>query len=207
MEWIKALHNEAHDLWQRAGANPDGYAIFYSPVTTNPPLLIIGYNPGGDTQSFKEPPTAPPQQHDYIVDNYSMAKRIRYIFEAAGILNILEKSVKTNLYYFRSKSAATLKELDEERKNFCLSWTKQIIDHLKPTVILAEGFKTFSELIRLLKVKQISQENMDDKAVMLFSEYNGIKLIGIPHPTGARGYKNEHWRTIGPLIRDVTLGR
>lgn len=205
MEWLTTLYKETHNRWNEMGSNPQGYAVFYSPVVINPELLIIGYNPGGDESSFVEIPKHPPADHDYIKGNYPMANRMRYIFQSAGILPLLENSVKTNLYFFRSNNASGIGDLSEDVKEFCLSQTKQIIDTLTPRMILVEGFETFSEVLKLLRSQQSREIPFNGRAVMLVSDYKGIKLLGIPHPTGARGLTNDHWKEVGRLIKIETI--
>lgn len=205
MEWLKTLYDNTREIWEKNGKSSSGYAIFYSPVATNPELLIIGYNPGGDESSFVEIPEHPPAEHDYITGNYPMANRMRYIFQSAGILPLLENSVKTNLYFFRSNNASGIKDLSEDMKEFCLSQTKQIIDTLTPRMILVEGFETFSEVLKLLRSEQSREIPLNGRVVMLVSDYKGIKLLGIPHPTGARGLTNEHWKEVGRLIKIETI--
>jgi hypothetical protein len=206
MEWITSLYKNTREVWENNGKNSSGYAIFYSPVVNNPNLLIVGYNPGGDERSFKDLPEHPPAEHDYIQGNYRMANRMRYIFQSAEILPVLEKSVKTNLFFFRSKDMSGIKGLEAETKSFCLSQTKQVIDKLKPANILIEGFKTFRELLNLLQLKQTREVSFKDRRVMLTSDYNGTKLIAIPHPTGARGLTNDHWKEVGRLINMEMIG-
>lgn len=203
MKWIQELYEQTHDLWQQTGKDSSGYSIFYSPVVSNPKLLIIGYNPGGDKSSFNENNTEPPKQHDYIVGNYRMAQRMKFIFESAGILPELNASVKMNLIYFRSKNIKSLKH-STETIEYCYIQSKMVIDELRPDLIVVEGFSTFTELSRLLKIEEHNRTHFRGKCILLHSCYINSKVIAIPHPTGARGITNEHWRKIGESIREAT---
>lgn len=204
MKWIQELYEQTHRLWQQTGMESSGYSIFYSPVVSHPKLLIIGYNPGGDKSSFNENNTEPPKQHDYIVGNYRMARRMRFIFESAGILTELKESVKMNLIYFRSKNIKGLKHSPQSIK-YCYDQTKMVIDELHPDLIIVEGLSTFTELGKLLKLEEQNRTHFNSKCILIHSCYGDgdSKVIAIPHPTGARGLTNEHWRRIGKSIRDT----
>jgi len=202
MEWINTLYKNTRAVWEKNGKNSSGYAIFYSPVVDNPELLIMGYNPGGDEGDFSSIPMTPPAEHDYICGNYKMANRMRYIFESANMLENLQNSVKMNLIFFRTKSASTVKQLPAENVTFCYSQTKKIIDSLAPKTILVEGLETFDKLIGLLGVKRMKEhKNIRKKTLMRYSTYNGIKVLGIPHPSGSHGLYNDDLLEIGHLIQ------
>jgi hypothetical protein len=87
--WINQLYEETERLWEKH-KNPSGYAIFYSPVLINPKIVIIGYNPGGDKQSFSaDNHSRPPDEHEYLKKEYLLAKRMYHIFQYAGLTDEL----------------------------------------------------------------------------------------------------------------------
>lgn len=201
MQWVDSLYSSMRQLWEKKGKPSSGYDIFYSPVIMNPEVLIIGYNPGGDSSSFTVIPEKPPAEHGYLNGEYDMAKKMRQLFASAGISQKLDKSVKINLFFFRTRNAAEVRKLDDESKSFCLTQTKQVIDTILPKAILVEGFETFEQLAHLLKIKQEKEVKFLDSALMLFSNYNGIPILGIPHPTGAWKFTGEHWDEVARLLK------
>ena len=54
-KWSEGFTEEVYREWKENYNNLEtGIKTFYTPVTENPPLMIIGYNPGGDKKSFQK---------------------------------------------------------------------------------------------------------------------------------------------------------
>jgi len=184
----------------------NGFAVFYSPFNRNPDLMIIGHNPGKGKDdgkfNWKDEATIP-DVHDYIKMEYSLAIRQNNLWNEMGRLEILRKSIKINLLFFKSKNIAEWNSVEEEiRKpleNFCIDKVKEIIEHVKPKKILCEGVGTFDIFInRVLKTKAQPGEirNHKNKRLFISAIYNDVYIIGIPHPTGARGISREDLKII-----------
>lgn len=146
--WINQLYEDTERLWEKY-KDPNGYAIFYSPVFVNPKIMIIGYNPGGDERSFlANNHCAPPDKHEYLKKEYPLAKRMDKIFQYAGLTNELGRTVKLNLNFFRSKKAADMADKHELR-DFSEQHVLKIIERLDPGMIITEGLATFDRLMIL----------------------------------------------------------
>ncbi|BAI80362.1 hypothetical protein DEFDS_0886 [Deferribacter desulfuricans SSM1] len=213
-KWALNLLEEVKNVWEIASSKDknnivekNGFAVFYSKVRKNPELMIIGYNPGGGDKDFNiEDVFNLEKEHEYIKysgknnknEKYKTAVVMYNLFEEIGKLELLEKSVKLNLIFFRSKSKKEWLSLDKELRisleQFCFGKVKEIVDYINPKIILLEGLETFdlfiSEILNkrygVTKVKITSVYAYSDKSCRrLFAktEFNGKKLLGIIHPS------------------------
>jgi uracil-DNA glycosylase len=202
MEWIKELYNETNSIWKEYGKHESGYAIFYSPVLYNPKIMIIGYNPGGGNNSFNEnDQLAPPMEHDYLISNYRLATNMKKIFAAAGMLDEFGNTVKLNLIFFRSRRADDLQ--NRNLIEFCNERVTMIIAELNPETIITEGFKTFSKLIGLCKGEILKDIPNYHNRIIQEGQIGKIKVIGLKHPSGARGLSGEVFQAMGENIKDI----
>lgn len=191
-QWAKTLTSDVDKIWSEHSFLKDGFAVFYSPVVPNPELLIVGFNPGGDSSSFdRARANQIPEQHEYLCESYAIAKKMRALFESIEELPVLERSVKTNLLFFRSPSIAHWNKVDPQYRSkletFCASKIKEMAAVLRPRFILAEGIKTYTHLRTLLELQ--SEEKVTkskNRTLFVSTENSSIHLLGIIHPTGAR---------------------
>lgn len=200
MQWIEQLYAETHARWLAEGADPNGYAIFFSPVVLRPRLAVIGYNPGGDGLLFQKYAAGPPTVHEYTLQNFRLAVQMRKIFGAAGMMDELEKSVKFNLIFYRSRRAALLKNKTLIR--FSEAQTVDIIKRIQPSFILTEGFATFNRLVQLMDGKLLHQHFYGNRCFFQQGQIGNIILLGILHPTGAIGISDEMLAETGKLIKE-----
>ena len=82
------------------------------------------------------------------------------------------------------------------------------MDRLKPKLILAEGFKTYDKLIRLTNGKDEKNDKLyhnnksgKDRRIIKIGNVNGLKIIGIIHPSGGYGISDEMLTEIGKNIK------
>jgi hypothetical protein len=190
LPWISQLYEETHQHWQNTGRDPNGYAIFYSPVSDRPKLLIIGYNPGGSTEDFQESNVGVPSQHEYIHQDYPLAKKMRGIFHTRCLKELLDTSVKLNLHYFRSRNDRSLRT-SEQLNNFFYYNTTRISQKLQPQMIVTEGFKTFEKLIGLLNAAETTPQYLNKRKILRAAWYDTTPIVGLLHPTGCRGVSKE----------------
>jgi hypothetical protein len=148
--WVENMYIEASQLWKEIGCPKRGYAIFYSPITINPELMIIGENPAGD-EDFDESKVGVPEKHDYEIYNYKIAENMKKIFGLANIISDLFVSVKLNLNFFATKNTSILnrQEYFSKTEKFSRAKVVETIDRIKPKRILAEGIATFDKLIEI----------------------------------------------------------
>lgn len=209
---FKALHEdlyrEVHQYWEnKRHVLPRTwdlrFGIFYSPIQNRPTLMIIGANPGFDTDDdtkcqprknlFYEwpPPDGRKKEH------WEIARVLRNFFRQDHHEEILHYSVVTNLLFFKSRclgrDAKTCQGWRDngnakdrhEIEDYCRDKVREIVRRLDPTRILALGMATWDKLaegqVRLLVVRPKRNVRL---AVMgtIFNK----DALGIIHPTGAR---------------------
>lgn len=200
--WVENLYKVTFEQWRKYDSNPSGYAIFYSPVVPKPDIMILGYNPGGASDSFNANEVKVPSEHDYIKGDYKLAQKMKIVFEELKPEISLENTLKLNLIFFRSKRASDF--VNKELINFCKEKVEEIIQKIEPKVIIAEGFKTFDTLLEIMKGKESQrdfEENNQKRIVRLGEISKHIRVIGLIHPSGARGVSNERLKIMGKFIR------
>lgn len=232
-EWGKGLLGRVGDRWQSARTdNPSveglesGWAVFYSPIRQHPDLMIIGTNPGGGKEHFDESEAlCIPTVHEYFDESldkagkhkndYRLAKASVKLFSSMGLAPLLKRSVKLNLLFFRSASINNGKDawqrvplkLRTDLELFCSNLVLEIIEVLKPRVILAESKDTYRKLRALLLLKPIFRETASAERPQCYlkTEFaGGLTLIGIDHLTGARVSKQDLEARIVLLAADLS---
>ena len=85
-------------------------------------------------------------------------------------------------------------------------FTLHILNEIKPKFIIAEGFKTFERLKKLLKgtEQQVINFNNNKKAILVIGKtHDSIPLIGMIHPSGARGISDLMLIEIGYNLKKI----
>lgn len=179
-----------------------GWAVFYSPIQLHPDLMIIGRNPGGGKDDFIE--ECFPAEHEYLTQNYPLARQMKGLFDSMKLDGLLRKSVKLNLLFFRSRSIKPKEpedqfawsnlplKLRQELETFCEDRVLEIIHELRPRIILAEGIETYGKLKQLLVKGRYFKDLGDDfeqqlnrRTVYARKKTTSLNLIGILHLSGA----------------------
>lgn len=209
-DWAENLVREVEQVWRQHPFLTAGYSVFYSPVQMNPKLMVIGFNPGGGTDSF-DPKQALkiPEKHEYFSEDYPLARRMRSTFESIEKLDLLENSVKTNLIFFRTRNVEEWETVEpvirKQLERFSMGKVVEIISTLKPKTLIAEGIETYTYLKRLLSLGD-KEESMQSQGRSLFIANDNMspRLLGIIHPTGAR-VNNSEWDKIRDALKTHLL--
>lgn len=197
-QWVESLYVETHQKWEQANSNESGYAIFYSPVKQDAKIALIGYNPGGiETPDMTD--IKVPKQHEYVERKYKLAQKVYKIFESADLIKELENSVKFNLIFFRSRKAIDFN--NDELINFSEQKVLEILQKINPKIIITEGFKTFDRLLRLYNGKELDAVYHNNRKIMKVSKINSQTILGMVHPSGARGISDAILQTLGKEIK------
>lgn len=215
-KWITNFNKQVYEKWKAISERniiikTNGFATFYSPVYYNPDILIFGFNPAGDFKkdNYNFNPNEAiiiPENHDYLTEDYEIARKMRDLF--CYNKGMLEKSVKTNFYYFRTKSAVELKSMNcfKEIEEFCRIKTIEIIEILKPKIIICEGIETFDLIINLLNITNNEPPILSEEKCRIFLKTRNdiIKVIGIIHPSGGRTRNifNKYFKAIQENLRN-----
>lgn len=91
-----------------------GIQVLFSPLKYKPKIMLIGINPGSGYFDWVGKPVKrykPLNFHEYFHYDYNLARQTREVFDSIDRLDILEGSVKTNVYYFATKSESELRRL------------------------------------------------------------------------------------------------
>lgn len=198
-----------------------GFAVFYSPVKENPEYMLIGINPGGDKGAFDEERELKIRsEHEYFVETYPLARKMRALFEKAGLERELKESVKTNLIFFRSECFRKKKNcndvwnniepnLRQTMESFCKEKILELIEIIKPRIILAESLYVFDRLLGMLhqKTQKLSDQFRFSKRgrlyqSFLFEDFYVRGIIGISHLTGSFLSHEEKLRLVELLEND-----
>lgn len=121
-----------------------------------------------------------------------------------------------NAVYFGSKTIAQLESLANAKPAIaqCLEYTKEVIhDIFQPKTIvcfsIADGFDALNKAFGFDSVISFypsriapNGTKLEGKWEMKLGIWNGIKVIGMPHPS-ARGISNDDWGTIAYALKNL----
>jgi hypothetical protein len=197
-KWGNSLIERVKKDKTQLSEKPLEFSIFYSPLKMNPKLMIIGDNPGG--QMGEPGLDAIPKEHEYIQQDYKIAKMMRDKIMKGEILhNILKESVKTNRIFFRTPKLDALDLLVNKNEiiEYCRNILNEIIRTIQPQNILAESFGTFRSLITNGETTILMKPN-STKPLLLLGQLDGIRVFGINHPSRASYHKinDEDWDSV-----------
>lgn len=174
------------------------YSILYGPYSEKPPILFIGINPGGDPDE-KYDCIDELEKFEYLTAEYTLAKRTRELFKNMKLYYLFEKSVKTNMFFFRTKDEGSLYNIfddKEDQKAFydkSYGWISRLIEMIKPNNIICESMGVFTELIKILKSEdwigfqyKLTYWMENNRSYLAFCESKNFNIIGISHLSGAR---------------------
>lgn len=197
---------------------------FQSPLPkSNIGLLIVGINPGG-SKSYKvmlqekskdfgkviEARTSEMlayEENMYAVKpqwetdnnlkgNDVMRAKLKRVFVTEQLQNILKNSTVMNLYYFNTQDTATLGNLSNAIKEFCINKTVEFIDITNPKLILF--FTTSDYELSKCRVKNIKSIGHYMKEGIL----NGRKVLAIPNPGYYKAYSYANGELMGNTIEE-----
>jgi hypothetical protein len=123
-----------------------GYRVMYGPPVMNPPILFIGYQPGGagpgDDDLSDERTPLWPAECDYAVKDWRLAKAMRRMFPG-----VLDRCTGLNAIFVRSPTVATYVrevgiDLRRETEAFCRPRVEAIVEALSPAIIVIIGFSS-----------------------------------------------------------------
>lgn len=184
-----------------------GIKVFYSPVTSRPSLLIIGYQPGGDEEDFKKESKADfekgdfrlPEANEYIERDYLLAEKVKDLFGFKGGMDILKKSVVFQLIFFRAPSIDVwIQEaggLRREMEDFCFQKVEEILRKIEPKRILVLGMGTYDALKKIFggdcEERNCLPRRKTGERMCVRASFGGHEILAVMHPSGARIKKED----------------
>lgn len=215
-EWAESLEEDVFNYWKQNHKDwKGGFRVFYGPVSAEPELLILGYQPGGDPEDFKRDHLdrlsngdfSPPERHEYLTSDYTIARRMRRkVFK--GDNEILSRSVKSNVIFFRAKNMDRWKRVPNEKRrdmeNFSLQKVEEMIETLNPKSILVEGMATWDLLKSRFDFEDECRVRRSNARLLCVSEGQDPIFTGIIHPSTR--VSDENWARVRsellPLLED-----
>lgn len=218
LDWAEKTINVYNPMAQRTGLGYYTQSVL-DRKSLNPDLLILGINPGaagGSIMTAKELLQGNPcfigKKDKEIIDiyfnNYDPQKRkkgwdlmvkIRKMLELAGkqTLEDLDKFVLTNMVFIgTAKQGQIPKEINQD---VCAKQTLELIDILKPKVILLLGDQTRDLFKKVANVSHMEEliPNYHD----FYCFYNNSHVISIYHTAYYRFYNNDaNKKVIGNIL-------
>lgn len=179
-----------HDFYREhhAALRNRGYAVMYGPPLATPPVLLIGYQPGGrqisDIHLDLAPEPSPwPEALEYATDTYPLARRLQEVFGAA----LLRECTGVNALFFKSPDVVTYREevpliLRREAARLCLPWVQRIVRATAPRLVVAIGLDT----LKLFGPTRVVEQNAAGRALVTAGEIGGRPALGVLHLSGAQ---------------------
>jgi hypothetical protein len=200
------LYREVKQCWENnQNAIPQTrnlkFGIFYSPVRCRPALMIVGANPGFDTD---DDTMCPPSENLFYhpvgrnPDHWKIAPVLRDYFQKTHHAEILRDSVVTNLLFFKSRCLGKDRNVDRcqgwrDNPNakarraievYCRNKVEEIVRRLNPTRILILGTTTWDKLAGT-EIRLAVRHKGNVRLAVRGTIFNK-NALGIIHPTGAR---------------------
>jgi len=134
------------------------FAILYTPVLYKPKIMMIGNNPSwfdkdnpeNGYKIVRELMKAPAKECSYLVHNHVYAHRLQDAFSRVGRMDLLTNCVGMNRLWLQTgpenapwnrACKAISFELRQNLYEYCQTRTKEIINLIKPKVLLLVGAK------------------------------------------------------------------
>lgn len=181
------LH-ETHEFYREnhAGLGDQGYSVIYGPLVPKPPVLFVGYQPGGvhksDQHLWAAPTETPPPESYYASEEWRLAVNMRSMWPR----QILANSTGLNAVFFRSPDVDNFHALGRDTFRravaFSLPRAARLIDALDPVAIVAIGFGT----LRLFGKAKPVLRSKRGRALVCEGMIAGRQALATLHLSGAQ---------------------
>ena len=164
--WARRTNRETFALWKglRPGWVP-GFKVFYSPVSSRPPIMVLTLNPGSSVKNFRRDKKdglyrrlrrgdfSPPRA-SYAEHGSRMARGIRCLMGCRP--RLVDRAVVMPVLFFRSEDyrgwrRGSRKKYGPQKRReleaFCLCKVCEALEVVRPRAILVVGNRT----LRLLE--------------------------------------------------------
>ena len=192
------------------------YSIFYSKVEPHP-ILILGYNPGGNPETWSESALASRSyyensEHEYVDCHYPLATAMRsFLLSALNTTdpNRIRSIPKTNLIFRRSTNQGTLALSTSAGLREAKPFVETIVARCQPRLIICEGTTTLNafekgfctSVSQHVDGHEITTPNGRHRAAIYRSDTafvdclgRRVVIIGIGHPSKYAG--RAEWTTV-----------
>lgn len=182
-----------------------GYKILNGPPIDRPPILFLGYQPGGGPKDYERYLDAQgiwPPSLEYLKGHKREGGERLWGFIRHRIVandGLLAGCMGMNAIFFRAPNVKAWEASNvSELEALCLKHTATIIRSVQPKLIVSIGFT------RKGLVEPTSGAPLEDNGITLARPATafGSSAIITCHLTGTRGLTNAHRNMVGKYIRD-----
>lgn len=140
-----------------------GIQLYFSPLKESE-VLFIGINPGAGYSKYygrNVKRLKPLKKFEYNGQKYYLATQTKRVFRELGLRKQFSNAVKINQFPFATRNEKDLKYLLEkygqEHKLYYISkqFVLQVINDVKPKLVICEGKSSFDRLKKLLELEPI----------------------------------------------------
>lgn len=186
----RKIYREAQSFYAEIAPACDnlGFQILYGPPVFRPPILFLGYQPGGGRADYaaelkKGSQDGWPSKCEYATEPWHLAKWLRKMF---GV-EILERCVGLNAIFVRSPNIETYRKtvqpvFRQQVERFCLPHVERIIELIQPQRVVSIGFET--QALFSLPVPDL--QNDKGRTLTKIGRIAGQQSIATLHLSGAR---------------------
>lgn len=191
------------------------FGIFYSPVQYRPKLMIIGANPGFDSDDDTKDAPSVNLFFDASGRNpkeWKITPKLRTLFTVANKEETLRSSVVVNLLFFKSRCLGKHDKtrqgwrdnpdagLCREIEAYCRGRVEDIVNKVDPVRILALGLGTWEKVVNK-QMEVASTLSGSRRRIAVSGTAFEREALGMIHPTGARISKAEFGQ-LGAVLRE-----
>jgi hypothetical protein len=183
-----------------------GFQILYGPPHQKPPVLFIGYQPGGGSTDYEIERAKGSQENwpdvcEYATATWRLAKWLQSMF---GV-DLLNQCVGLNAIFYRAPNLETYRNTirRDQRKTiqeFCMPLANEIISMCQPKCIVAIGFETLS----LFGESVPDLQNEKGRVLTRAGNIIGQEAIGTLHLSGAHISTADRARIRDRILRSVS---
>lgn len=203
-ERINALWQERrHEIFEGAC----GFSLISGPPVLNPPLMIVGANPGFGANDYEPKVEITWPNHSYIpTADWDLARRLRKIFGAGDRQGLLEGAIQTNFQFFKSSSikkpsryrwfdlpALLRRDLDAA----CIEELSGYVNATSPAAILVLGLDVFDT--HATDATTVLRDRANKRRLLVRGEVFHTPAWGVLHPTGAQ-VADEDWLRVRQVM-------
>lgn len=195
------INKKTKDFYESIKSNENlGYEVLYGPPYFRPPILFIGYQPGGDEDPYPNTNIRKdwPDECEYATAPYTLAKKMRIIFSK----DVLLQCVGINAIFLRAKNAREYKQhiapaLEMKIRKFCIPHVNSIIETLQPQKIVVIGIET-GKLLGTFE-PDLRRLRLPNHNLTMTGSIGSYKALCVSHLSGSR-LSNEELKIIGDRI-------
>lgn len=189
-ETCRAIYSETSGFYAEVSAACGnlGFKILYGPPIHRPPLLFIGYQPGGGPLDCARELANGAHAHwppasEYAIEPWRLAKRLRSMFGTER----LEKCIGLNAIFIRAptreKYQKTVDPTSRQKISaFCLPRVERLINAIQPQRIVSIGF----EALALFGGGEADIKNDKGRVLTRVGRISGRPAIATLHLSGAQ---------------------